>query len=876
VSLTPGTRLGPYQIVASIGAGGMGEVYRARDTRLDRDVAVKVLTSSLARDPDALARFEREALTVAKLSHPNILSIYEFGRDQDTAYVVTELIEGETLRAKLAAGALSPRRAVAYGQQIARGIAAAHARGIVHRDLKPENVMIARDDQVKLLDFGLAKPVAPRSGDETRALSANTSAGTVLGTFGYMAPEQVRGLDVDHRADIFSFGSVLYEMLSGERAFKGETVADTMTAILTKDPPDFDVAKLAIPPALERIVRRCLEKPPDLRFQSADDLAFALETVSTASGPAAAQAFTAPVPRRVRASWLPWGIAAVATAAAIVVRLMHPAAANEPPWHFSQLTDAAGEETSPTIAPDGTTVAYAMQRNGRWGIYAQRVGGRNATPIVADPEHDYAGPAYSPDGQSIAFHESDSDGGIFIAGATGESMRRLTEHGFNPAWSPDGKSIAFATEEVNEPAARQTTSHLFVVDASSGTPREITPDSEDAIQPAWSPDGERIAFWSNTDGQRDIFTIPAAGGSRLAVTNDAALDWSPEWSPDGRSLFFSSDRGGSMNLWRIAIDERTGATTGQPQPITNGVQASASLARFSKTGARMAFRSRVKAINPVKIPFDPDKATTGVPVALDGSNNIRVPSDVSPDGTELALFSITELQEDLFISSTDGSRMRRLTDDPPRDRAPMFTRDGKSIVFYSNRDGNWAGWTLRLDGSGLKKMWSVPGGVIYILPSPVSDDVIFSSAANAQRVYKASLHADVAPVLLPHTTAGNAAITPTAWTADGARLAGPVFSATGAGAGVATYDLRSGFVAVVSNDPTYGVRWLPDNRRVLYFTGGFRQLVMLDTVTKERTIVPAQLPGRSIDDVFALSRDGRAIYYGAVRTESDIWIAWLK
>jgi hypothetical protein len=180
---------------------------------------------------------------------------------------------------------------------------------------------------------------------------------------------------------------------------------------------------------------------------------------------------------------------------------------------------------------------------------------------------------------------------------------------------------------------------------------------------------------------------------------------------------------------------------------------------------------------------------------------------------------------------------------------------------------------MRLDGSGLKKMWSVPEGVIYVVPSPVSDDVIFS-AENAQHVYKASLHADAAPVLLPHTTSGNTVMMPTAWTTDGARLAGPLFSATGGGVGVAIYDLRSEAVAVVSNDPTYGVRWLPDNRRVLYFTDEFRQLVVLDTVRKERTIVPAQLPGRSIDDVFALSRDGRAIYYGAVRTESDIWVAW--
>src|SRR6187401_2408673 len=281
--LTAGTRLGSYEIVDLLGAGGMGEVYRARDPRLGREVAIKVLSGRLAGDPDSLARFEREATSVARLSHPNILSIYEFAPDASTVFVVMELVDGETLRSKLAGGPLPSRRAVAYALQIARGMAAAHGRGIVHRDLKPENVMITRDDHVKILDFGLAKPFDSADPEKTRSATVATSAGTVLGTFGYMAPEQVRGLGVDHRADMFAFGSVLYEMLSGERAFKGETAADTMTAILTKDPPDLDVARLSMSPSLDRIVRRCLEKAPDLRFQSANDLAFALDSLSATS-----------------------------------------------------------------------------------------------------------------------------------------------------------------------------------------------------------------------------------------------------------------------------------------------------------------------------------------------------------------------------------------------------------------------------------------------------------------------------------------------------------------------------------------------------------------------------------------------------------------
>ena len=292
-----------------------------------------------------------------------------------------------------------------------------------------------------------------------------TAAGIVLGTFGYMAPEQVRGLAVDQRADMFAFGAVLYEMLSGERAFKGETAADTMSAILTKDPPDLDIARLSISPGLERIVRRCLEKSPDLRFQSANDLAFALETLTTASTSTQAAVRSRWRPTRSRTAWLPWAVAALALCRRGVRGRRCAAPQPEPRWSaFTRITETAGEETSPTLSPDGTTVAYAMRVNGSWDIYAQRVGGRNATPIVNDPQRDEKGTAFSPDGSQIAFHLSDATGGIFIAGATGESVRRVTETGFDPAWSPDGKQIAYGTEEINDPSSRLGEAMLYVVE----------------------------------------------------------------------------------------------------------------------------------------------------------------------------------------------------------------------------------------------------------------------------------------------------------------------------------------------------------------------------------------------------------------------------
>ena len=276
----PDTQLGPYKIISLIGSGGMGEVYRARDTRLLRDVALKVLPASFTNDPDRLRRFEQEARAVAALNHPNIVSVYDVGAAGEVHYIVSELLEGDTLRQRITPSGIPVRRAIELASQLANGLAAAHDQGVVHRDLKPENIFVTRSGRLKVLDFGLAKLRGLGAGRQDGATATQTQAGQVMGTVGYMSPEQVKGDAVDHRSDIFSFGSILYEMLNGQRAFKRDTSAETMTAILNEDPPEFSRAPIAaIAPALERIVRHCLEKQPSQRFQSAQDIAFALESL---------------------------------------------------------------------------------------------------------------------------------------------------------------------------------------------------------------------------------------------------------------------------------------------------------------------------------------------------------------------------------------------------------------------------------------------------------------------------------------------------------------------------------------------------------------------------------------------------------------------
>src|SRR3984885_14263621 len=322
MALTSGTKLGPYEIVAPLGAGGMGEVYRARDLRLGRDVALKILPESFARDADRLRRFEQEARAVAALNHPNILAVFDIGEQNGSPFIVSELLEGESLRAALDRGVMPQRKTIEYGVQIAHGLAAAHEKGIVHRDLKPENVFITKDGRIKILDFGLAKLIqSPTSRpDELTLTSSHTVAGVVMGTASYMAPEQVRGESADTRTDIFAFGSVLYEMLSGVRAFKRDTAAETMTAVLKDDPPELSDPVRNVSPTLERIVRRCLEKSPDQRFQSARDLSFALSALSgteTSSIARAAAVAAAAAPRRFPI--LPLAAAVLAVVAAVAV-----------------------------------------------------------------------------------------------------------------------------------------------------------------------------------------------------------------------------------------------------------------------------------------------------------------------------------------------------------------------------------------------------------------------------------------------------------------------------------------------------------------------------------------------------------------------------
>ena len=879
MSLVGGTKLGPYELVAPIGAGGMGEVWKAKDPRLSRDVAVKVLPASFAADADRLRRLEQEARTAGQLNHPNILTVFDVGSVGGTPYVVSELLEGETLGQALAAGRPATRKALDWSVQMARGLAAAHEKGIVHRDLKPENVFVTRDGRIKILDFGLAKLTesgANGSGSNLPTAAKGTEPGMVLGTVGYMAPEQVRGRPADARSDLFSFGAILYEMLSGHRAFRGDSAADVLSAILREEPAEISQTNQAVSPGLDRVVRRCLEKAPEQRFQSAGDLAFALESLSTDS--AARPAMPGITPSRfAKRRALVLATAAALLLAGYLAGRVGRRPAQAPNLLFERLSSEPGIERSPALSADGETVAYVKPVLGRRHILVQRVGSDKPIDLSADSPASDRDPAFSPDGSLIAFQSERDGGGLFVMGPLGESVRRVTDDGFGPDFTPDGKEIVFAEEAAASPLARGKRSRIWAVELASGKKRMIF--GPDGIEPAVSPHGRRVAFWGlvGDTAQRDVWTVPLAGlkeGEKpVPVTNDTAVDFSPFWSGDGSFLYFGSDRGGSLNLWRVPIDEASGVPRGAPEPVTFPVTWAGTFAgsfRGSRNGKRIAFTAPAELMTIEKLALDPRTfEPVGPPVVVRRSSTSYEDLGISPDGGTLATRTVGHV-EDICLVSADGQKLRRLTRDEFRNRAPAFTADGRRLVFYSNRDGDYGAFSIAADGSGLSRL-TPPKSPYYLYPALSPDGRFFSASSFDARVAVFPLVAGAGGSLSVGTQVSEfPSRWPWDWSRDGARML-----AAGPGPGGALEVLLCAPEKKTCQNlgiRAYVALFAPNGRNaVLTATDGIRVLDLASRAS--RLIHPA--PEGTLQRI-ALSSDGRSLYFLRNVTESDIWIGTFK
>ena len=714
MSLAAGTKLDGYEILGPLGAGGMGEVYRARDAGLKRDVAIKVLPPFVARDPDRLRRFEQEAQAAAALNHPNILAVYQFGSLNGSPYLVSELLLGETLREMMNRGAMPVRKVIEIGVQIAHGLSAAHEKGIIHRDLKPENFFVTKDGRVKILDFGLAKLTQRDPIEEGRESSqlAETDPGMLVGTAGYMSPEQVRGKVVDHRTDIFSFGGILYEMLAGRRAFQESTWPETMTSILKDDPPSFSQLAPGTPPGLQRVILRCLEKSPEQRFQSASDLAFALEAMSE-SGMASVLYGSEPGVRGFRQTllWLTCLLAIVAVAGVgyLVVDHPKPGAAlaisgydqithdghqkvlvgtdgsrlyfnqedSDPPAEVA----IAGGEIAPitipipnailqSVSPDGSSILVGSQSIGQTsGFPLWSTGVLGGTPRSLADSVTHA--TWSPDGKSVAYAKPDGD--IFEVKARGTESHKLGSVGGRTdwlAWSPDGASLRFSTRgQLRELALKGAHVH------------DLLPGWEASAEPccgSWSPDGNFFYFLSKgqiwaLDEQPRWLRKPSH--EPMQLTSGPVIWTTPIPGHDGKKIFATGrNQRGEMSRYDTQSKEF--------QTYLAGV--SADLLSYSKDGKYIAYisypdgglwkadrdgRNAVELVDPSLRPLLPMWSPDGSQIVFDGSSQ--------KDETHLAY----------VISSQGGDAQRLLAGDSGPQTDPNWSPDGSQLVFSTSELG---------------------------------------------------------------------------------------------------------------------------------------------------------------------------------------------
>jgi eukaryotic-like serine/threonine-protein kinase len=755
-------RISHYQVLEKLGEGGMGVVYKARDTHLDRFVAIKVLPADKVADADRKRRFVQEARAASALNHPNILHVYDIDTSDGVDFMVMEFVPGKTLDQCIGRKGLSLSEALKYATQITEALAKAHAAGIVHRDLKPANIMVTGEGLVKVLDFGLAKLTEQIAEDDrtlTMAEVPRTEDGTIVGTVYYMSPEQAQGKRVDGRSDIFSFGAVLYEMLTARRAFQGDTKLSTLAAIARDEPKPVSEIAEGMPRELERIIGRCLRKDPERRFQTAADLRVALQEVKeeSESGKLALAAVPASLRRRMSAPLIAVSAALLVAIAMIVWMLSSTAPKPVPGLVITRLTSDSGLTTEPSISPDGKLVAYASDRSGEnnLDIWVQQVAGGQPIRLTSNAADDHQ-PSFSPDGSKIVFRSERDGGGIYVISALGGEERLLAKSGLSPRFSPDGASIAYFVGNALRTAKVQ------IVSSTGGAPRELRIQIPWAASPAWSPDGKQLIFAGSTNPsgfEFDWWVAPAEGGQ--AVKTGALADFQRAglrtffgpianvWASD--HIVFSAGLGDSTNLWQVPITPRTWQINDPPQRLTTGAgqESSPSLA----ADGRLAFATVVRHSDLWSLPIDLDSGktrSTQQQLTRSGANSQR-PS-FSSDGRKLIYISDRSGNLDVWMRDMDSGKETALTATPWDETHAVITTvgnvayaslEGKKTVVYLLPMGRGVAEKL-CDDCGLPLGWSPDGRrILYYSGEPVgysTIDIVTRQRVDVIRHPKYNIH----------------------------------------------------------------------------------------------------------------------------------------
>ncbi|OGD22872.1 MAG: hypothetical protein A2W03_06090 [Candidatus Aminicenantes bacterium RBG_16_63_16] len=697
-----GRTIAHYSITEKLGEGGMGVVYKARDERLERFVALKVLPAEVMADPERRRRFEQEAKSASALNHPNIVTIYDIGQADDAHFIAMEYVPGRTLDGLIGQKGLALRDALTYAVQIADGLGRAHAAGIVHRDLKPSNIMVTPDGLVKLLDFGLAKLVEKDeafpdiSVTRTLARTPVTEEGKIVGTVAYMSPEQAEGKPVDARSDIFSFGSVFYEMLTGRRAFAGETKASTMAAVIALDPASPSGVSTPLPPDVERTVMRCLRKDPQRRWQNMSDLKVALQDLKEESDSGKlSTVFPAPVPAR-RRTWPLFALTAciIMAVACFAAWLLLKPRATPPAVEPERITFESGGAFLPAISPDGKLIAYSSDRDGNFDIYVRQLSGQESVRRTHHAAPDWF-PSFSPDGSKIVFRSERDGGGIYVMESLGGAERRIADEGRLPAFSPDGKTVAYL---VAAPLTRQA--KLFLVPASGGNPTPLQPEFTIPASgaswpwPLWSADGKYILFngyQPDVRDSRDWWLAPAAGGPAVRVKAPARvrpgffrllLAWRNDF------LYFSEGSTvGGMSLYRVPLSQKSHRVGGPPQLLTSpiGMQFGASIS----ADGRMVFSTTTSVLNVWSVPLkSSDGTASGPPEPVTSNPMGKLGLAASADGTKIAWSSYSEQQVELRIRETATGREEAIAcSGKSINLYPILSPDGSRLAYSDVMEG---------------------------------------------------------------------------------------------------------------------------------------------------------------------------------------------